>query len=40
MYPANMKGMGVKRAFVRRKKGKAVAEVSISFVQREQLLTI
>ena len=40
MYPANMKGMGVNRAFVRRKKGKAVAEVSNSYVQRDQLLTI
>lgn len=40
MYPANIKGMGINRAFVRRKKGKAVAEVSHGSVQRDQLRTI
>jgi hypothetical protein len=40
MYPANIKGMGINRAFVRRKKGKAVREVSHSSVQRDQPRTI
>lgn len=40
MYPANIKGMGNNRAFVRRKNGKAVREVSHRSVQSDQLRTI
>jgi len=40
MYPANIKGMGINRALVRRKNGKAAAEVSYRYVQEDEPLTI
>jgi len=40
MYPANIKGMGINRALVRRKNGKAAAEVSYRYVQKDWPLTI
>jgi len=40
MYPANIKGIGISRALVRRKNGKAAGEVSHRYVQRHEPLTI
>jgi hypothetical protein len=39
-YPANIKGIGINRALVRRKKGRAAAEVSLRGVQGDGLPTI
>ena len=40
MYPANIKRIGIKRALVRRKKGKAAVKVSLRDMQTGELLTI